>query len=100
MKLQHPFWQNSKCINSYLHRLKITQEWGEQVLETCEICHKSVFFKVIDGKLQKDHYLSYHLREALGNLPIPNYIYHEREFDPLSNKVTSPYANRTKGFRK
>lgn len=95
MTLKHPFWQNSKCLNSYLHRLKITQEWGEQVLETCEICHKSFFFKVIDGQLQKDHYLSYHLREALGNLPIPNYIYHERIYDPFIRnnpyKIKSPY---------
>lgn len=92
MKLEHSFWQNSRCVNAYLHRLSITKEWGEQVLETCEICHKSVFFKVVDGQLQKDYYLSFHLREALGNLPIPNYIYHERGFDPFSNKIVSPYA--------
>lgn len=93
MKIKHSFWQNSKCLNSYLHRLKITKEWGDQVLETCEICHKSVFFKVVDGQLQKDHYLSYHLREALGNIPIPNYIYHERGYEPFNKEnIISPYA--------
>ena len=94
MILKHPFWQNSQCVGRYLHRLKITKEWGGQVLETCEICHKSVFFKVVDGQLQKDYYLSFHLREALPNLPIPNYIYHEREFAPFNKeKIISPYSN-------
>ena len=94
MKIKHQFFQNSQCLGSYLHRFKIVKEWGEQVLEVCDICHKSQFFKVVDGQLDKDNYMSYHVREALGNIPIPNYIFHEYKYQPLQeDKLISPYHN-------
>lgn len=88
----HQFWQQSKCLNSYLHRFKIEKEYVDGVLEVCEICHKSKFFKIVDGKVDGNAYMSWHLRSALGNIPIPGYIWHEYEYEPLSDKIISPYV--------
>lgn len=80
------------CTGRYLHRFEIVREFDRGVLEVCKICHIKKAFKLIDGKLDHNRYMSYHLRQALGNIPIPNYIFHEYEYDPLSNTVVSPYV--------
>ena len=92
MKLKHPFWQNSMCRKRYLHRFEIAREFENGVLEVCKICHTKKFFKLIDGKLDHNRYMSYHFRQALGNLPIPNYIWHEYHYNPLANDLVSPYV--------
>ncbi len=92
MKLDHQFFQNSMCKGNYLHRYKIVQEFDEGVIENCEICHKSKFFKVVGGQLEANAYMAYHLRSALQNIPIPNYIWHEYQYDPLLGLQESPYA--------
>jgi hypothetical protein len=89
--VKHQFWQNSKCVGSYLHRWTIIKEFPEGVLENCEICHKSKFFKVVGGQVEGNVYMSWHLRLALGNIPIPTYIWHEYQYIPLSNEIVSPY---------
>lgn len=86
------FWQNSSCLGRYLHRFKIIKEFPDGVLENCEICHKSKFFKIVGGQLEANSYMSWHLRLALGNIPIPAYIWHEFEYDPISSLITSPYV--------
>lgn len=91
MKLAHQFWQNSQCKGKYLHRYAIIEEFETGVLENCEICHKSKFFRAVGGEIENNAYMSYHLRLALGNLPIPNYIWHEYKYDPLINEIESPY---------
>lgn len=82
MKLRHKFWQNSQCKKRYLHRLEIIREFPEGVTEACKICHKKFHFKIVNGRLDHNRYMSYHLRQVLGNIPIPNYIEHEYKYDP------------------
>ena len=62
---KHSFWQNSWCRNSYLHRFNIKEEYDNGVIEVCEICGMKKFFKVIDGKVSNQEYMSYHLKQAL-----------------------------------
>lgn len=93
MKLNHPFWQNSQCLKHYLHRFEVAREYETGVLEVCKICHVKKFFKITDtGKIDNNKFMSYHLRQVLGNIPIPNYIWHEYQYDPLSNEQISPYV--------
>lgn len=56
---------NSQCRNSRLHRFEIVAEFPEGIQERCEICHKKVFFRVIDGKSNNRNYISYHMRDCL-----------------------------------
>lgn len=92
MKLNHPFWLNSKCHKGYLHRFEVAREYETGVLETCKICHIKKFFKINDeGRVDNNKFMSYHLRQVLQNIPIPNYIWHEYKYDPLSSELVSPY---------
>lgn len=75
MITKDPFFQNSKCLNSYLHRFNIKEEYPEGVKEVCEICGMSKFFRVIDGKVSNAEYMSYHLKQALP----PFHPYYERQ---------------------
>lgn len=87
----HPFFRNSLCLGQYLHRFKIVEEYPEGVLENCEICHKSKFFKVIEGKLNNQEYMNYHFRNALPSFH--PYYEHENTYDPLGEEqIISPYA--------
>lgn len=65
MRARHPFWQNSQCRNSYLHRFNIKEEYEQGVKEVCEVCGISKFFRVIEGKLNNAEYMSYHLKQIL-----------------------------------
>ena len=92
MKLEHPFFQNSKCRKGYLHRFKVEREFEDGVLEVCEICHIKKVSKIVNGKVDNNRFMAYHLRQALGNIPIPHYIFHEYEYNPLESNIVSPYA--------
>lgn len=89
--VKHSFFQNSLCLNKYLHRFFITEESVDGVLEICEICKKKKTFKVIDDKLNNADYMSWHIRSALSyNHP---YYYHEHSFNALEeDKIISPYV--------
>jgi len=80
------FWQNSKCVNSYLHRFSIKEEYPEGVKEVCEICGMSKFFRLIEGKLNNQEYMSYHIRQALPQF----HPLYQREYPPQS--IPTPYA--------
>jgi hypothetical protein len=89
MKMKHDFWQNSECLNQYLHRFSIQEEYDDGVLEACEICGITKFFRIIEGKVDNVEYMSYHLRQALP--PEHEYYDHEHFYDPLTLNVESPY---------
>lgn len=63
--VKHNFFQNSLCLNRYLHRFEIQQEYPNGVLEVCKICKLKKFFKVIDDQLNNYDYMSWHLIYAL-----------------------------------
>lgn len=89
IKPEHPFFQNSKCLNSWLHRFEIKAEYPQGVMEVCEICKKKKFFRLIEGKVDNANYMSWHIRLAL---PTFHPLY-EREFPKLEdNGIESPYA--------
>lgn len=71
------FWGNSQCLDSWLHRFKIIEQFKDGILERCEICGQEEFFKVIDGRIDNVEYLSYHARQAL--LPFHPLFAHEYE---------------------
>lgn len=85
--MKHNFFQESLCQNRYLHRFEIKEEYEDGVLEVCEICHIRKFFKIIDGKVDNQRYMSYHIRQALPTFH--EYYEHERFYEPLS--IVSPY---------
>lgn len=64
-KKEDSFWGNSECVDAWLHRFQIVGQWPEGVLERCEICGQEEFFPVIDGRIDNNHYLSFHARQAL-----------------------------------
>lgn len=90
MKARHTLWKESRCIGSWLHRFQIIEEYPEGVLELCEICKKTKFFKILNGGVDNNKYMDWHIRAAL----IPNHplFYHEFEFDPYEDGIISPYA--------
>lgn len=85
MKMADPFWQNSMCKNSYLHRFNIVEQYEEGVLEVCEICFKRKFFKVLDGKVDNVEYMSFHLKQSL---PAHHPLYERQQ---LQEGVLGPY---------
>lgn len=90
MITKDPFYQNSLCRNSYLHRFEIKEEYQEGVKEVCEICGMSKFFKLIDGKLNNAEYMSYHIHNILPSFH-PRYA-REYEQNPLRGmEIESPY---------
>ncbi len=88
MVAKHSFFQNSQCLNKFMHRFSIKQEWSDGVLEVCEICKCKQFFKVIDDKLNNADYMSYHFRNVLP--PNHPFFYHENNYEPLT-EIVSPY---------
>ena len=64
-KTEDSFWGQSECLNSYLHRFKIQDQFEDGVVEMCEICGQREFFKVVDGRVDNVNYLSFHARQAL-----------------------------------
>ncbi len=68
----------SRCKGTYLHKFEIIAQHEQGMLEMCDRCGKEVFFKVIDGKIDNNNYLNYHLRQALPkNHPLFNHEYAE-----------------------
>ncbi len=67
---------DSECLNSWLHRYDITQEWEDCVEETCLICGDQQFFKVINGSIDNLAYLDRHARLVL----LPSHPLYEREY--------------------
>ncbi len=91
MKLAHNFYQNSQCLNQYLHRFEIKEEYPEGVLEVCEICHTKKFFRIIDGKVDNVEYMSYHIRQSLP--PYHPLFDREWKYKPLEESlIESPYV--------
>lgn len=89
MKTKHPFWQNSYCKNGYLHLFEIKEEYDEGVKEVCRICKMTKFFRVIEGKLNNQDYMSYHIRYSLP----PFHPMHERQYtNILDDSIKSPYV--------
>lgn len=86
--VKHSFFQNSLCLNKYLHRFDIVEEYPEGVLEVCQICKHKKFYKVIDDRLNNADYMSYHFANVLP----PNHpLYqHQHQIDPYENGILSP----------
>lgn len=87
MKTKHPFYQNSECRNSYLHRFNIKAEYPEGVKEVCEVCGMSKFFRLLEGKLNNAEYMSYHIKQIL---PPFHPLFPRQQ---LTEGIISPYAN-------
>jgi len=79
----------SKCKSSWLHRFKIIAQYPEGVQERCEICHKKVFLRVINGKSNNTRYIASHMRQVL--VPQHRLFIHEYPNSKPWNKVVSPY---------
>jgi len=88
MLVKHNFYQNSQCLGSYLHRFNIVEEYTDGVLEVCEICKTKKFFKILDGKVDNQYYMSYHIRQALP--PFHELYEHEFNYEPFN--LISPYV--------
>ena len=58
-------WENSDCYDGWFHRFNITGQDSDYVEETCEICGKQAYFKIVNGKSNNDVYLAYHIRQVL-----------------------------------
>jgi len=55
-------YQNSKCVNGYLHDFRIQRQLASGVLEVCTRCRKAKYFP---NNVPNHIYLSYHIRQAL-----------------------------------
>lgn len=86
--MKHKFFQNSYCKAGYLHRFEIKEEYPEGVLEVCEICFTRKYFKVVDGLLDNQSYMSYHLKQVM---PINHPMYSRQHETPLTSELPSPY---------
>lgn len=75
----HALFLDSECLNGYLHRFSIQQQYPEGVVEICEICKERRFFKVVDGRVNNVEYLGSHARQAL--LPQHPLFYHEYKYE-------------------
>lgn len=79
--MRHPFFQNSTCRNSYMHRFNIVGEYPEGVMEVCQICGTKKFFKIVDGKVNNSGYMSWHQRQGFNPIhplfsrEFPNFEY-------------------------
>jgi hypothetical protein len=89
--MKHPFFRESKCLGTWLHRFKIVEEYPDGVLELCEVCQKTKFFKLIDGKVDNLAYMDYHIRNAIP--PFHPLFEHEYLYDLFAEEpIISPYA--------
>lgn len=75
--MDHPFWHESLCMNQYLHRFSIKEQYPEGVVEVCEICHMKKVFRILDNKVNNYHYMKFHMRQALQ----PNHPYYSHEYN-------------------
>lgn len=84
------FFQQSKCLNNYLHRFEIKEESETSVLEVCEICRMRKVFPISDGQINANNYLSWHCRLGLQS----EHPLFQREYfyEPLNNdSIESPF---------
>lgn len=88
-QIYHPFYQNSYCRNGYLHRFEIQEENEEGVLEVCEICYMRKFFRAINGEVNNQDYMSYHLKQVL---PFDHPMYSRQHEEPSESLIKSPYV--------
>ena len=58
-------FSESYCLNGYLHRYKLAEQYTDGVVEMCEVCKDRYFFRVVDGRIDNNEYLSKHARQAL-----------------------------------
>ena len=72
-------WANSNCKNSWLHRFEIVEQYPDAVKERCVICQKEKVFKIADGRINNEEYLSYHIRSAL----MPQHPLFQREYGKI-----------------
>lgn len=73
-------FEDSFCMDTWLHRYEIVRDYGSYVMEVCEICGDEQYFEILpDGKSDNITYLSYHLRLAL----LPIHPLHKHEFSDL-----------------
>lgn len=87
--MRHSFFQNSQCLNKYLHKFDIVEEYPDGVVEVCQICKMKKRFKVIDDKLNNADYMSWHFGHVLpNNHPL---YYHQTSYDPLDTGILSPF---------
>jgi hypothetical protein len=68
-------WKNSECKDGWYHRFEITGQDRDYVQETCELCGKQVYFKIINGTTENNIYLAHHIRNAL--FPLHSLFYRE-----------------------
>lgn len=61
----NPFFGQSECLDIWLHRFQLVEQFEDGVMERCEICGQEEFFPVIDGQIDNQNYLSFHARQAL-----------------------------------
>jgi hypothetical protein len=70
-------WANSNCKGTWLHRFKITEQYGNAVKEVCEICGKSKVFKIDEsGRTNNLEYVAYHIRQVL----VPQHKLYQHEY--------------------
>ncbi len=55
-------YQNSLCVNGYLHDFVIIEDDSQGTREVCRRCKKDVFWK---PNTPNHIYLSFHIRQAL-----------------------------------
>lgn len=72
-------WEDSACVDTWLHRYNIVSQWTGCVMEVCELCGKEEYFVILDdGSADNAHYISTHLREALPfHHPYSKHEFHE-----------------------
>lgn len=58
-------FSKSFCKGTYLHKYEIIRQYQQGILEMCDRCGKEVFFRVIDGNIDNNNYLNYHMRQVL-----------------------------------
>lgn len=75
--MKHNFFKHSKCISSWLHRFNIVEEFDNGVLEVCEVCKLKKFFKLINGEVDNQAYMDWHMRSALP----PQHPYYKHEYE-------------------
>lgn len=73
-------FEDSACIDTWMHRYEIKRDWGNCVMEVCDICGDEQYFEILSGgRCDNINYLSYHLRLALP----PYHPLHMHEYGDL-----------------
>lgn len=70
-------FSESYCLNGYLHRYIIQEQFTDGVIEMCQICKDRYFFKVVDGRIDNNEYLNKHGRQVL----LPQHPLYKHEYD-------------------